>query len=307
MKQRHPIRCGIILIIGLLFLFVPLSAKVTDQTANAPISSVKHIPKMHPNPKPHIKLTADRIWERHYDIYVVSDPDLPEPGFGSYHLKIFVESSHLYTPGPSIVGGIQAVYKNLEYPDLLEEMEIGGKVTILVFVEADGIPSTIRVKGHSTFYEFDKAACEAVRNVKFNPDKYKEKPLSAELTIPIEFIPREGIDSCHQVPSEMDDLFFGLSVDPPYPLPKGSWEDLWKIIIHSKESQNTKGYTVVRTYIDANGKVTRTRIIRPSKYPTVDSTAMDTIKKTEFKPAMLRGKIPVGAWFNIPVIYKLDE
>jgi len=305
------------LLIGSIFLICSCaySSEMTEISQNISVESLNSAPKTLARPKKPkkkrqpVKMTADRIWEKHYEIYVMSDPDLPEPGFGSYNSLIETASRISFSKAPNIIGGMESVYEHLKYPTLLKKMEIGGKIHVMAYVETDSLASSVRIMNYSSkckFYEFEKAACEAIEKVRFNPAEMKDKLVSSKLYITVEFIPEKDSVETNQVRNEINDLFFGLPVDPPLPLPKGSWEKLWNKAI-KKAEKGMKGYTVIRTYIDENGIVLRTRSIRPSpKYPERDEAAISVIKNTKFKPAMLRGEIPVGAWFNIPMIFKLN-
>jgi TonB family protein len=236
----------------------------------------------------------------------MSDPDLPKAGFGSYNFSPLIESSRTNFP----IGGMEAVYENLEYPKLLEEMGIGGSFMIMVRVEMDGSPGSVRIMSYGDkykYYELEEAACKAVGKAKWEPAMYKDLPIATISYLRFDFISVKAIQANEQIPNENDSLLSGLPVDPPYPLPNASWEDLNERAI-KKAGREAKGYTVIRTYIDRTGTVLKTQSIWPrAKTPEWDEAAISVIKNTKFKPAMLRGEIPVGVWFNIPVIFKLNK
>lgn len=297
----------------LLFTTYAQNAKVIEPALETTANKTKELKK------PKIKrpfvalekkpLTAESIWERHFEIYVQSHPDLPEPGFGNKPL-IDVEYSHIsFSKQPSILGGRASIYEKLDYPEFLEKMWIGATINVKVTIETDGLASAAGVEGYRSkckFYEFEKAACDVMQKVKFVPAECRDKPVSSIMRIPVEFISKNNINSSEQIVQDSSDLFFGLSVEPPYPLPNASWENLNERAIE-KAGKGAKGYTVIRTFIDKTGAVLKTQPIwPPTKKPEWDDAAMQVIKNTKFKPAMLRGEIPVGVWFNIPVIFKLD-
>ena len=287
----------------------------TEFLVNPPYNNSK-IDKSTNSKKPKIErpfvkriLTAEDIWKRHFEIYVQSDPDLPEPGFGKKHLIEVVQSRVSFSKQPSIFGGPTSIYEKLDYPEFLEKMGISATINVEVTIETDGLASAAEITGYRSkckFYEFEKAACDVMQKIKFIPAECRDKPVSSRMRIPVEFISNTNLDSSEQIVQDSSGLFFGLPVDPPYPLLAGSWKDLNALAIQ-KAGPNIKEFTVIRTYIDTSGTVLRAQPIWPStKYPNRDKAAIEVIKKTKFKPAMLRGKIPVGVWFNIPVIYKLD-
>lgn len=298
-----------IITILLLMFTLAYGFNIDDQTIRQAQTETKHIPKL-PKPKSHKKLTADEIWGKYFEIYVQSDPDSPQPGFGLYNGLISTCSYIAYTKTPRIIDGMDELYRNLEYPELLERAGIGGRIPLMVYIETDSTANSATVMGYPKkcrFYDLEKAACDVIRKIKFEPAMQNDKVLAARLWITIEFIPNATIDTLYQNESTHDGPFFELPVEPPYPLLSGSWENLWKKAI-KKAGKDVNGYTVIRTYIDENGNVLRTKSLRPStKYPARDEAAISVIRNTKFKPAMLRGKIPVGVWFNIPVIFKMNK
>ena len=64
-----------------------------------------------------------------------------------------------------------------------------------------------------------------------------------------------------------------------------------------------KGTVVVEAYIDQNGVVRKTRILK-SVDPSLDNAARDAIRKTRFSPAM-QGPNQVPLWLTIPIEFGL--
>ena len=296
----------------LLILFFICSIGQNIQGSEPVIS--KNMPinkkKSSPFPKDRFKkFTKDDIWERHYEIYVTSDPDLIEPGFGSYDFGVSCEIRYAYSPGPSIVGGMEAVYNKLRLPSTLINAGIKANLTIMVYIEANGTASSARIMNYYSkckFYEFEKAACDVVKELKFKPAMLNGKPTSSQLYITIDFTPLDKFEDNNFDSTQAKNILYGLPVDPPYPVLQGCWEEIANKAI--KVSNNTaQGASIFKAYIDSSGKVLDVKRIMSyrDKHGKRDDIAIDIIKSIPFKPAMLQGKIPIGAWFNFPIFYSV--
>jgi protein TonB len=73
-------------------------------------------------------------------------------------------------------------------------------------------------------------------------------------------------------------------------------EELW--------DAGVEGETTLRIFISPGGTVDTARVEQPSKYPAFDSAAVAGSRKLRFEPAR-RGTEPVGAWFRLPVQFRL--
>ncbi len=87
---------------------------------------------------------------------------------------------------PEIIGGPEAVYKVLEYPEIARRAGLEGLVIVQVIVEPDGRPS------HPTILKsagdiLDQAAIKAVMKLRFKPGKQRGKPVRVRYAIPIRF------------------------------------------------------------------------------------------------------------------------
>jgi TonB family protein len=87
---------------------------------------------------------------------------------------------------PEIIGGIQALVKNIIYPDAAKEKGIEGKVFVKVYIDEQGnVFDTEIIK--SLEKSCDEAAVNAVKNLKFTPAKEKGKNVKVVVVIPIQF------------------------------------------------------------------------------------------------------------------------
>lgn len=87
---------------------------------------------------------------------------------------------------PSPVGGIKAIYSEVEYPSLAKSAGVQGKVYILAFISETGDVDDVKViKGIGG--GCDEAAVAAVKGAKFNPGKKEGTPVKVKYSLPIVF------------------------------------------------------------------------------------------------------------------------
>lgn len=87
---------------------------------------------------------------------------------------------------PTIIGGLDAVRKNLVYPDLAIRAGVEGTVIVLAYVNKDGVVTgTEVVRGIGG--GCDEAAMEAVKKVRFKPGMQRGKPVNVKVSVPVKF------------------------------------------------------------------------------------------------------------------------
>jgi TonB family protein len=94
-------------------------------------------------------------------------------------LVTFVESA------PELIGGLEALQKEVNYPEISEQIE--GRVFVRLIIDIEGNPYCMKVaKGLKE--EFDQAAIEAVSKMKFKPATQRGEPIEMVYVLPVEFI-----------------------------------------------------------------------------------------------------------------------
>jgi TonB family protein len=91
-----------------------------------------------------------------------------------------------FDKNPEPVGGIEAIHVNLEYPQSALDAGVEGTVVIKAVIEATGKVSEIKII-ESLGEPCDKAAINAILSVKWHPALKENKPVKAEVTIPVVF------------------------------------------------------------------------------------------------------------------------
>lgn len=87
---------------------------------------------------------------------------------------------------PELIGGMQSIMKNVDYPELAKKAGIEGRVYIQFVVDEDGKvinPRVIKGIGGGC----DVEALNAVKQVKFTPGYQDGKPVKVQLSLPVVF------------------------------------------------------------------------------------------------------------------------
>ncbi len=87
---------------------------------------------------------------------------------------------------PEPVGGIESIYKKIEYPNVAKKAGIEGKVYVLVFINEGGDVDDVKVI-KSLGGGCDEAVIEAVKGSKFKPASNKGVTTKVKLSLAFTF------------------------------------------------------------------------------------------------------------------------
>ena len=87
---------------------------------------------------------------------------------------------------PEMIGGQQAIYSILVYPNNARRNEVQGRVDLMVTVSEEGIPVDIEVT-NSVHPELDRAAVNAMSQMLFIPAVKNGERVRVQLTNPVIF------------------------------------------------------------------------------------------------------------------------
>lgn len=128
-----------------------------------------------------IDSNATRFWERTNEL--------------KHWQVIFPKLAPELTPGPNFVlkiqppevsGGMEALYKKVEYPEMAREMQISGTVTVVARINSLGRVESATVKT-GVHPDLDPAALAAVEATTFVPYSRYGRILPCKVTVPIVF------------------------------------------------------------------------------------------------------------------------
>ena len=131
----------------------------TILAAQTPVPAAAQTAPLEPKPAPAVIIAGARP-----AAIVASAPVIP-PHFNA---------DYLVNPAPA-------------YPSLSRRFGEQGRVLLRVFVESDGLPSSVELRTTSGFERLDQSALDAVRRWKFVPAKQGDKPVAAWVVVPILF------------------------------------------------------------------------------------------------------------------------
>jgi len=100
-------------------------------------------------------------------------------------INLFAQEENL-DKFPEPIGGIEEMIKNVVYPVSAKEAGIQGKVLVKTIIDEKGNVVETEVI-ESVNADCDKAAMDAIKKTKFTPGIKDNKPVKAEVTIPVMF------------------------------------------------------------------------------------------------------------------------
>ncbi len=87
---------------------------------------------------------------------------------------------------PKLIGGLQALEKNIQYPELARKAGIEGTVIVSFVVNKGGVPIDLKI-ARGVGGGLDQAAINAVQKVRFTPGIQRGRPVPVRMDIPVRF------------------------------------------------------------------------------------------------------------------------
>lgn len=93
--------------------------------------------------------------------------------------------------------------------------------------------------------------------------------------------------------------------DPPEPI--GGYKAIQRNVIYPDIAREAgiEGMVIIQAFVDKNGIVRETVVLKGIPNTGLDEAAADAIKRTRWKPARQRD-MKVGVWISVPVNFKLN-
>jgi protein TonB len=92
----------------------------------------------------------------------------------------------------------------------------------------------------------------------------------------------------------------------PYDSPPVALSPISPIYPELAQEAGIGGTVVVQAFIDENGQVTETFVLKGVPNTGLDEAVVDTVKAARFKPARQKDK-PVGVWISIPIHFTITD
>ncbi|MEX1138218.1 MAG: energy transducer TonB [Bacteroidota bacterium] len=182
-------------IVILLFLFFPdvkpaqgIRASGQEIVTIEEVEHTRQIIKAPPPPRPAIPIEApsDEVLEdvelTSSELDVAQEVAPPPPQSTDDDEQYFVAVEDM----PQIIGGVEALARVLEYPEIALRAQVQGRVFVLAFVNEKGdVTKTELLKGIGA--GCDEAALIAVRKIRFIPGKQRGLPVKVKVSVPVMF------------------------------------------------------------------------------------------------------------------------
>jgi len=199
------------------------------------------------------------------------------------------------TTSYGIIGGMEALYKDLKYPEEALQSEIVGSVLVRVLVGEDGTAKSVELdeRFRKLGYGCEKAAIEAVKKQKWVVATQEGKPVSFWIQIPVEFVPPGMV------------RFLPIEDQPKI---IGGYEAVIKNLKYPENAKKVgiEGVVYVKALIGIDGIPVRIELMKGLGNSGCNEAAIEAVRKVKFTPAMQDNK-PVRFWFTIPIRFQLSN
>jgi protein TonB len=184
-----------VFLVILLFLFFPtirtsaLSAPTPQEFVKfEDIENTRQLNRPPPPPRPAIPIEApsDQVLEdvelTSSELNVEEDTAPPPPKTEEVEDEYFVAVEDM----PEPVGGLEAIQRSVDYPEIARRAGVQGRVFVLAYVNEKGEVTKTEVS-RGIGAGCDEAAAAAVRKAKFVPGRQRGKPVKVRVSIPVRF------------------------------------------------------------------------------------------------------------------------
>ena len=170
-------------------LSVAATEKADIQIEVADIPQTQQFRKPPPPPRPSVPIPTED--ESIPDDLTIASTELdfsdippPPPPPEDDDGMIFVA----YDEAPEIIGGMSALLKHLKYPRLAQNAGIEGIVFVKVLVGTNGSTEKAEIlKARPANMGFEKSAINALKKIKWEPAKQRDRKIRVWVSIPVQF------------------------------------------------------------------------------------------------------------------------
>lgn len=210
---------------------------------------------------------------------------------------------------PEIVGGEDALYQNLEYPEIAQAARVQGAVVVRAVVDAEGEATRVDVV-QGIHDMLDQEARRVVQEMTFKPGYQNGMPVRAQVKVPVRFELDENNHPVHgkvvhgkAAPAEVPETATGPFDRPPRLI--GGVMALQQEIRYPREAKKKEidGKVYVRCVVSEEGVPKGVHVTQPV-HPLLDIESVRVVREMRFEPAIKDGEnVPVQ--MTLPVTFRM--
>ncbi len=180
--------------VGSEFAITKVEQEVISMEEIARTEQVHRPPPPPRPPAPRAVPNEEMIEDAYFDLSTDFDLDMalditsPPPAMPDEELEV-IDELEIFTiveEMPVLLGGVNAIYEYLRYPEIARRAGIEGRVIVQFIIDQEGNvvdPVVVRGIGGGC----DEEALEAVTHLKFSPGRQRGRPVKVRYSLPIIF------------------------------------------------------------------------------------------------------------------------
>lgn len=174
-----------------------------------------------------------------------------------------------------------------------DSVNFQGSFIYTLFVNEEGAIDKVKIKSRMPIKEIDDIILKKLESVKFTPQTVDGKKLKFQYDWRVELAKSAAELECVFNADEM-------------PFPVDGLSAIGKNVIYPENAKKAgiTGKVLVKAIVDEKGEIINTEIIKGVN-AELNKAAIEAIKKTKFKPGMLKEK-PVKTIITIPISFVLQ-
>lgn len=213
---------------------------------------------------------------------------------------------------PEMVGGEDALYQELTYPEIAQAARVQGTVVVRALVRPDGEATRVDVV-QGIHDVLDQEARRVVREMTFTPGSDGDTPVLAQVRVPVRFELGEDNNPVFGriAAAEASGASTGSAEQPPRgpvdrpPKMIGGLMALQDAVRYPREAKKKEisGIVSVRCVVSKEGVPTRVHVVQPV-HPLLDIESVRVVREMRFEPARMDGEtVPVQV--TLPVTFRM--
>ena len=224
--------------------------------------------------------------ERNHKIEIVPNYDAEYKPASELNIVPKISSGNEFLQSQEFINQVEEIRKK-------DSINFPGTFIYTLFVNEEGTIDKVKIKSRMPIKEIDDIILKKLESIKFTQQTIDEKKFKFQYGWRVELAKSAAELECVLNADEM-------------PFPVDGLSAIGKNVVYPETAKNAgiTGKVLVKAIVDEKGDIINTEIVKGVN-AELDKAAIEAIRKTKFKPGMLKGKT-VKTIITIPISFVLQ-